>query len=234
MKNSKVCLITGADEGPGLFLTERLLEKGYQVAAICQGRFLSGRDLLLLSADLTNENDVQKAIRQTFRRFGKIDIVVNAAGYRPFEKESGSCLCTFSDKAVSENFEEQLFGSFHVLRQIMPLLKKQGSGHIFSFPDSSRISSIADTVIYTATRLAIESLSSKLIRELKTLGIRFTLLDAERSGPGYDRQHFSEPDRHKKDLYKWIFQKMEAVQLNPITRNISFYERTVPDDRGHR
>lgn len=234
MKNRKVCFVTGAAEGLGLFLTEGLLENGYQVAAIFPEKdagkksgptplmlhsmgFCPGENLLTLTVDLTNENNVQKAIQQTIRRFGRIDLVVNAAGYHPFEKVSG-----FSD-AVKRNFEEQLFGGFYVLRQVAPYLRDQGSGHIFTFPFNvtftpgftSTTDAAIYSTIYTATQLAVENLSGELTGELKTRGIRFTTAYPERPGTGHP-----EPDLYSWDLYSWVFQKIKAVQLNTRSRKV--------------
>jgi NAD(P)-dependent dehydrogenase (short-subunit alcohol dehydrogenase family) len=188
MNNKKVWFVTGASKGLGLSLVNQLLNKGFNVAATSRRiddlhRAVRTDDasFLPLQVDLKSEASVKQAIQATIDHFGRIDVVVNNAGYGMV----GS-LEELSDQEARENFDVNVFGSLNVIRQAMPYLRQQQSGHILS------ISSIAGFTggfpgfgIYCATKFAVEGFSESLAAEAKTFGIKVTLIE-----PGYFRTDF--------------------------------------------
>ena len=192
MSIKKTWFVTGASKGLGLSLVKQLLSQGYQVAAT--SRSLddlnkavgeSNPDFLPLTVDLKTEASVEKAVNAAIDRFGKIDVVVNNAGYGL----TGS-LEELSDRESRDNFDINVFGVLNVIRSVMPHLRKQRAGHIFN------ISSIAGFTggfpgfgIYCATKFALEGLSESLAAEAKAFGIKVTLV-----APGYFRTSFLTAD----------------------------------------
>jgi NAD(P)-dependent dehydrogenase (short-subunit alcohol dehydrogenase family) len=191
MGYKEVWFITGASTGFGLHLTKGLLQNGHRVAAVTRDReflpdpgtsrvtatgesagtgWLEG-DLLCLTADLTSEDSVQAAIQQTIGQFGRIDNVVNYGGYDlpgPIEK--------LSECVIRQYFEENVFGNFHVLKQVIPYLRAQRSGTILNFYSAAVVAAAAGSVLYTATKLAIKSFTEELTAGIEDLGIQQTFI----------------------------------------------------------
>lgn len=188
MENRKVWFVTGASKGLGLALVQKLLANGFAVAATsrsidelktavgsAEGQFLP------LSVSLTDEQSVGKAIADTLAAFGRIDVVVNNAGYGL----AGS-LEELSDAESRGNFDVNVFGTLNVIRAAMPHLRAQRSGHILN------ISSIAGITgafpgfgIYCATKFAVNGLSESLAAEVADFGVKVTIVE-----PGYFRTDF--------------------------------------------
>ncbi len=184
----KVWYITGASKGLGLSLVKQLLTAGNKVAAT--SRSLSdlqkavgaeNPDFLPLSVDLKDEASVKQSVEAAIKAFGRIDVVVNNAGYGLL----GS-LEELSDQESRDNFEINVFGMLNVIRNVMPQMRAQRSGHIFN------ISSIGGFYgafpgfgIYCATKFAVAGLSESLAAEAKPFGINVTVVL-----PGYFRTEF--------------------------------------------
>ncbi len=128
-------------------------------------------DLLCLTADLTNEDSVQAAVQQTIRQFGRIDNVVNYAGY-----DLPGPITTLSERLIHQYFEENVFGSFYVLRQVMPYLQAQRSGTILNFSSAAAVAAGTSSMIYMAGKLAIRSLSEQLTAGIESMGIQQTFI----------------------------------------------------------
>lgn len=188
MSNKKVWFVTGASKGLGLSLVKQLLAQGYRVAATSRSLNDLTRsvgdtkgDFLPLAVDLKSEGSVQVAVQQTVKQFGRIDVVVNNAGYGQL-----GALEELTDAESRENFEVNVFGTLNVVRQVMPYLREQKSGHILN------ISSIAGITgafpgwgIYCSTKFAVEGFSESLAAEVKRFGVHVTLVE-----PGYFRTDF--------------------------------------------
>lgn len=188
----KVWFVTGASKGFGLEFIRQVLANGDAIAATSRSidglKKAAGTDnenFLPLEVELTNENSVSNAVAETVNKFGRIDYVVNNAGYGL----AGS-LEELSDAEARHNFDVNVFGSLNVIRQVMPHLRRQQSGHIFN------ISSIAGVTggfpgfgIYCATKFAVVGFTEALQAEAKPFGIKVSLVL-----PGYFRTNFLESD----------------------------------------
>lgn len=188
MSDKKVWFVTGTSKGLGLALVKRLLKEGYRVAAT--SRNLSdlskavdthSEQFLPLAVNIKNEESVQEAIELTISTFGKIDVVVNNAGYGLV-----GGLEELTDQEARDNFDVNVFGSLNVIRKALPYLREQQSGHILN------ISSIGGFTgrfpgfgIYCATKFAVNGLSESLAEEVKPFGIKVTIVQ-----PGYFRTNF--------------------------------------------
>jgi NAD(P)-dependent dehydrogenase (short-subunit alcohol dehydrogenase family) len=192
MNSTKTWFITGASKGLGLSFVKQLLQQGQQVAATSRniddlisavGENVEG--FFPLAVDIKTESSVQNAIAATIHHFGRIDVVVNNAGYGLV----GS-LEELTDQESHDNFDVNVFGTLNVIRSVMPYMREQRSGHIFN------ISSIGGFTgnfpgfgIYCATKFAVEGLTESLAAEAKEFGINVTVV-----APGYFRTNFLATD----------------------------------------
>jgi NAD(P)-dependent dehydrogenase (short-subunit alcohol dehydrogenase family) len=188
METSKIWFVTGASKGLGLTLVQKLLANGISVAATSRNledlKKAVGNDspqFLALATDLKNESSIQEAIEKTVAHFGRVDVIVNNAGYGLVGSVE-----ELSDQEVRENFEINVFGVFTVIRKAMPYLRAQRSGHILN------ISSIGGFMggfpgfgAYCATKFAVNGLSESLAEEVRAFGVHVTVVE-----PGYFRTSF--------------------------------------------
>lgn len=190
--NQKVWYVTGASKGLGLSLVKQLLATGLKVAATSRNLAQlekevskANENFLPLCVDLTNELNVQDSIVATITAFGKIDVVVNNAGYGLVGSVE-----ELSDKESRANFDINVFGTLNIIRNVMPQLRKQQSGHIIN------ISSIGGFTgnfpgfgIYCASKFAVAGLSESLAAEVEPFGVNVTVVM-----PGYFRTNFLTSD----------------------------------------
>ena len=187
MKN-KVWFVTGASKGLGLSLVKELLNQGYNVAATSRNQQeLSNtvgnniESFLPLQMDLVDNASVARGIQQTIDRFGKIDVIVNNAGYGLV-----GAIEELTDEETRLNFDVNVFGTLNVLRAALPYLRKQGSGHIFNVASvGGFVGTFPGFGIYLATKFAMHGFSESLSVELKEFGIHVTVVS-----PGYLRTNF--------------------------------------------
>ncbi|MDN3582014.1 SDR family oxidoreductase [Mucilaginibacter flavus] len=188
MNNNNIWFVTGASKGLGLTLVKRLLSEGYKVAAtsrnISELQNAVGQqndNFLPLAVNIKNEESVQEAIEKTVSTFGKIDIVVNNAGYGML-----GGLEETTDQEARDNFDVNVFGSLNVIRKALPYLRNQQSGHIINI---SSIGGFAGGYpgfgIYCATKFAVNGFTEALQTEVKPFGIKVTVVE-----PGYFRTNF--------------------------------------------
>ena len=187
MEQKKVWFVTGASKGLGLALVQQLLAQGYAVAATSRNKeelkkAVGDKDNFIpLGVDLNSEASIQKAIDETVNEFGQIDVVVNNAGYGL----SGS-LEELTDAEARKNFDVNVFGLLNVIRKVMPYLRAQQSGHIFNISSiGGFIGTFPGFGIYCATKFAVEGLTESLATEIKSFGIKATIVS-----PGYFRTQF--------------------------------------------
>ncbi len=191
MKNSdqNVWFVTGASKGLGLSLVKKLLNGGYKVAATSRSltdletAVGNHTNFLPLAVDILNEKSVADAINQTITKFGRLDVVVNNAGYGLV-----GALEELTDAESRQNFDVNVFGSLNVIRQALPQLRKQQSGHIFNIASIGGFTgNFPGFGIYCATKFAVHGFTESLAAEVKPFGITATVVS-----PGYFRTNFLE------------------------------------------
>lgn len=174
-----VWFITGAARGIGLSLALQVLAQGDAVAAtsrtldsLIQAFGDKNPKLLALEVDLVNEESVQTAIEKTIATFGRIDRVVNNAGYG----QQGT-IEALTDAELRKNFEVNVFAPLHVLRHVLPQLRQQRSGHIFNIASIVGFQGgYAGWGSYVASKFALAGLTETLAAELAELGIKATVV----------------------------------------------------------
>ena len=198
MSEKKVWFITGTSAGIGRELAETALEKGYKVVATARKPEIL-RDLaekypetiLTLKLDVTNKNDIAEAIGKTIENFGRIDVVVNNAGYGLLGAVEEP-----SDEQIRGQFETNFFGVTNVLREALPVLRRQKSGHIINVSSGLGFFAFPSYGYYSATKFAVQGLSEALAQEVAPLGIKVTI---------------AEPGGTKTDFIKGVVQPENAL-----------------------
>lgn len=188
METTKVWFVTGASKGLGLALIKKLLEQNYRVAATTRNvqSLISeigttSETFLPLEVSLTDNENVQSAIAKTIEHFGQLDVVVNNAGYGQL-----GTLEELSDKEARANFDVNVFGTLNVIRNAMPHLRQQRSGHIFNISSIGGYSgNFPGWGIYCSTKFAVAGLTEALAEEIKDFGVKATVVY-----PGYFRTDF--------------------------------------------
>ena len=178
-KVPKIWLITGCSTGFGRALAEAVLEQGdHLIATARQPSQLE--DLVAqypkvaraIALDVTDANAIKTAIKAAQSAFGRIDVLVNNAGYGLI-----GALEEVSDEQIRQNFETNLFGAIALIRAVLPLMRSQKSGHIMNM---SAIAGFANEVgfsIYGGAKFALEGVSEALYEEVKPLGIKVTIVE---------------------------------------------------------
>jgi NAD(P)-dependent dehydrogenase (short-subunit alcohol dehydrogenase family) len=180
MEKQKVWFITGASKGFGFEITRAALENGDRVVATVRNNpeelsnaFPGNPNLLSLVLDVTRESDANSAVDAAIQKFERIDVLVNNAGYSLF-----SAVEEASDAEVRRQFDTNVFGVLNVLRAVLPVMRKQRSGHVINL---SALYAFAVELpgygIYGGTKFAIEGISEGLAIELKPLGIHVTVVE---------------------------------------------------------
>lgn len=169
---SPVVLITGASSGIGQATANLFAERGWRVAATMRNP-ADGAELAkhpgvaILPLDVTDPASVKAAVTATLERFGKIDVVVNNAGYGlfgPFE--------TATDEQIQRQFATNVDGIFAVTRAVLPTMRHQGSGTIINVASLGGLITLPLFSLYNATKFAVVGFTESLSFELAPLGIR--------------------------------------------------------------
>ncbi|MGH9416182.1 MAG: SDR family NAD(P)-dependent oxidoreductase [Terriglobales bacterium] len=175
----KTWFITGASRGFGRIWAEAALKRGDQVTATARNlagvadlkkRF--GDAVLPLALDVTDPEQVRQVVQQAYAHFGRLDVLVNNAG-----KSLIGATEEASDEQIRNLFDANYLGMVRVLRAALPLLRKQGSGHILGVSSGLGITALPLIGFYCATKWAVEALHESLAQEVRAFGIRVTLVE---------------------------------------------------------
>jgi NAD(P)-dependent dehydrogenase (short-subunit alcohol dehydrogenase family) len=184
MSNKKVWFITGASRGMGVQFAKAALEAGYGVVASGRntGRVSQAvgqsNDLLAVSLDVTSRADAAAAVQAAVDRFGRIDVLVNNAA---------SFYAGYFEELTPEQFDRQLaaslIGPMNVTRAVLPVMRKQRSGHIISISSSAGLAAGFEFVsAYAASKFGLEGWMESLQAEVAPFGINTTVVN-----PGFFR-----------------------------------------------
>lgn len=187
MSTSKVWFITGASRGLGFEITKAVLETGDNVIATVRSKpedlttELEGVDnLFVTTLDVTSEAQVQQAVQAGIDKFGRIDVLVNNAGFGLL-----SAVEEASADEVKKNYEANVFGLLSVIRAVLPSMRAQRSGHIINLSSVGGLTGITGWGLYGSTKFAVEGITEALAIELAPLGIYATTVE-----PGFFRTDF--------------------------------------------
>ncbi|OOV17315.1 SDR family NAD(P)-dependent oxidoreductase [Flavobacterium sp. LM4] len=177
--SSKTILISGASKGFGRAWTEAFLEKGYRVAAIARNidsladlKAQYGDAVLPLKLDVNNRADSFAVVEKVHQHFGKIDILINNAGYA-----LNGAVEEASEEEARAQFETNFFGTLWLTQAVLPIMRKQQSGHIIQVSSILGIAALPVLGLYNASKFAVEGLTETLASEVKQFGINVTLVE---------------------------------------------------------
>ena len=181
----KVWIITGASRGIGAEIAKAVLSAGDKLVATARKTtsldYLGQSDNAFKTAmDVTSEEQVQAAASAALAHFGRIDVLVNNAGYGLLGAVEEA-----SAKEIENLYRTNVFGLLNVTRAILPAMRKQRSGHIINLSSDAGYLAGPGWGLYASTKFAIEAISEALHAELAPLGIRVTALE-----PGFFRTDF--------------------------------------------
>jgi NAD(P)-dependent dehydrogenase (short-subunit alcohol dehydrogenase family) len=187
MKTKKTWFITGAGRGFGFDITKAVLNSGDNVVATVRNNpetlelnLGNHPNLHVVVLDITNEIQAKKAAVSGIAKFGKIDVLVNNAGYGLL-----SAVEEATSQEVFDNFNVNVFGVLNVTRAILPFMREKRSGHIINISSIGGLKASTGWGVYGATKFAIEGLTESLAQELAPLGIYATVV-----APGFFRTNF--------------------------------------------
>jgi NADP-dependent 3-hydroxy acid dehydrogenase YdfG len=175
----KVWFITGASRGFGNVWADAVLKRGDKVAATARKlasiaglKEKYGENVLTLELDVTKPEQVKKGVEQAYAHFGRLDIVLNNAGY--------SLVGTIEEASADDVralYETNIFGALAVIQAALPLLREQGGGHILG--TSSNLGHVTFPVIgyYCSSKWAFEAIHESLAAEVKDFGIKVTIIE---------------------------------------------------------
>jgi NAD(P)-dependent dehydrogenase (short-subunit alcohol dehydrogenase family) len=194
---STVALVTGASSGIGEATARRLAAAGYKVYGTSRrGAQASGQLFEMLPLDVTSDASVDTLVEEVLRREGRIDLLVNNAGFgvAPGGAEESSI------EQARAIFETNFFGLIRMTRAVLPHMRQQGSGRIINMSSVLGFLPMPYGALYAATKHAVEGYSESLDHELRTRGIRVSVVEPAYTKTPFD-VNFLEPDA-KLDAYR--------------------------------
>lgn len=213
---AKSWFITGASSGLGAALAKAVIEKGDRVAATFrkedQAAAFSaqypGKGLGLV-LDVTREAEILPALEKARQSFGRIDVLVNNAGYGTI-----GAIEEFSMEEIRAQMETNFFGMAAVTKAALPLLREQGAAHIVQISSQSGFRASAGFGIYNASKFAMEGFSEALAQEVMPFGIRVVIVE-----PGPFRTNFLSSSLHLPQ------QRLKAYDQTPVAQMYAYMQQ---------
>jgi len=201
-----IALVTVASSGIGQATAERLAKAGYKVYGTSRRGAQPGqRSFATLPLDVTSDESVEAAVKELIRLEGRVDLLVNNAGFgvAPAGAEESSME---QAKAI---FDTNFFGLIRMTRAVVPHMRRKGSGRIINIGSVLGFLPMPYGALYAATKHAVEGYSESLDHELRTRGIRVSVIE-----PAYTKTHFDAnflaPDS-KLDEYREVRTHLDKV-----------------------
>jgi NAD(P)-dependent dehydrogenase (short-subunit alcohol dehydrogenase family) len=213
-----VAIVTGSSGGIGLATSLALARKGYLTYATM--RNLAKRDSIqsvadkqhlpirVVQLDVTDENSIKKAIQSILSEAGRIDLLVNNAGY--------ALTGAFEDIGIDEieaQYETNVFGVIRVTQAVLPVMRKQGSGRIINISSGAGRIGYPGGSAYVSSKFALEGLSESMAYEIEQFGIKTVLVE-----PGFVRTNFGEniviarKTQNTNSPYSQMMQMMSSIR----------------------
>lgn len=199
MMKSKIALVTGASSGIGEATAKRLAGAGYKVYGTSRrGAQAIQQPFEMIPLDVTSDESVEAAVREVIRREGRIDLLVNNAGFgvAPAGAEESSI------GQAQAIFDTNFFGIVRMTRAVVPCMRQQGSGHIINIGSVLGFLPMPYMALYAASKHAVEGYSESLDHELRTFGIRVSVIEPASTNTQFDA-NLLEPDA-RLDEYREI------------------------------
>ncbi len=197
--DNKIALVTGASSGIGKETAERLAKAGYKVYGTSRrGGQRGGQAFDMLSLDVTQDESVVAAVQKLIQREGRIDLLVNNAGF-------GVAAAGAEESSIQQAqaiFDTNFFGLVRMTRAVLPHMRRQGSGRIINMSSVFGFLPMPYMALYAATKHAVEGYSESLDHELRTAGIRVSVIEPANTNTQFDA-NLLEPDE-KLEAYREV------------------------------
>ncbi|NUP80131.1 MAG: SDR family NAD(P)-dependent oxidoreductase [Nonomuraea sp.] len=176
---SKVWFVTGSSRGLGRNIAEAALARGDKVAAAVRSLeslddlvAAHGEAVLPLELDVTDRAAVFESVRRAREHFGRLDVIVNNAGYAQV-----GAVEELTERELRDQMETNLFGAVWVVQAVLPCLREQRSGHIVQLSSAAGIIAMPLGGAYHASKWALEGLNEALAREVAEFGVKVTIIE---------------------------------------------------------
>ena len=184
---SKTWFITGASSGLGLEMTRQLLDQGHKVVAtirhpeaLTQLKRVFGERLDVVPLDLVKPESISSAVESAFERHERIDVIVSNAGYGLFGAAEELTI-----EEIDRQIATNLVGSIHLIRAVLPLLRRQGGGRIVQVSSEGGQIAYPGFSLYHATKWGIEGFIEAVAQEVKPFGIDFMIAEPGPTGTNF-------------------------------------------------
>lgn len=212
----KIWLITGASSGLGEALAKVVIAKGGAVVATFRQdeqaqnftALHSGRSLGIV-LDVTDESSLTEGVRKSIEKFGRIDVLVNNAGYGTI-----GAVEEFSMEEIRLQMETNFFGAVSLTRQVLPHMRQQGKGHIIQISSAAGFKATGGFGIYNASKFALEGFSEALAQEVDAFGIKVVIVQ-----PGPFRTKFAAGS------VRLAAHRMEEYKRTPVAQMYHYIQR---------
>ena len=207
----KVVLITGATSGIGLAAAKAFHEKGWKVWAGCRKRIPDElnqmKNVRLCPLDVTNDRQIQSAVEAIFRENGRIDVLINNAGYGLIGAEE----CVTIEEA-QHLFDVNFFGALRLIQGVLPMMRQQRSGHILNISSGVGVHPLPGLGLYSASKFALEGLTESLAATLTPWNIKVSIIE-----PGFVKNKWG---KHcmigSRPCYEEIYKKLTIAICNML------------------
>ena len=225
MATQKVWLITGAAKGFGLEFVKAALASGDKVIATVRSQpeqlaatLHHPPDLFIVQMDVTNEAQVQAAVQEGIAHFGRLDVVINNAGYGLIGGIEEA-----TDAETRRQYDTNVFGLLRVTRAVLPTLRQQQSGHLINISSLFSYDARAGVALYGSTKFAVRGISQGLAVELAPFGIHVTDV-----APGLFSTEFVSSDSYA--LIGHPIADYGETPVGQLRTNIAHYHKSQPGD----
>jgi NAD(P)-dependent dehydrogenase (short-subunit alcohol dehydrogenase family) len=181
MADPKVWFITGTSKGFGRVWAEAALERGDKVAATARDASTLeplaeryGESVLTIELDVQDRDADFAAVKEAREKFGRLDVVVNNAGYGLF-----GAIEEVSEAQARDQIETNLFGALWVTQAALPVMREQRSGHIIQVSSIGGVTAFPEVGLYHASKWGLEAFSQSLSQEVAEFGIDVTLIEPQ-------------------------------------------------------
>ncbi|EIZ1084214.1 SDR family oxidoreductase [Klebsiella oxytoca] len=214
--SEKIWFITGSSRGFGRQFTEAALQRGDKVAATARNtrgladlveRF--GDAVLPLQLDVTDRTQVFEAVAAARERFGRLDVVVNNAGYSLI-----GAVEDLGEQELRDQLETNVFGVLHVTQAVLPILREQRAGHIIQISTMGGIMAFPTLGAYHASKWALEGMTDALSQEVTGFGIKVTLVEPGGFATGWSGASAIVADAHP--AYAPLHENMAARRAQVV------------------
>lgn len=216
----KIWLITGASTGLGAELAKKVRENGDIVAATFRKKEQADAfekenpGALALLMDVTNWPQVDSGVQHTLDTFGRIDVLVNNAGFGTV-----GAIEEFSMEEIRQQMETNFFGAVYLTKKLIPFMRQQGGGHILQISSQAGFRAAAGFGLYNASKFALEGFSEALAQEVLPFNIRVVIVE-----PGPFRTEFAGTS------IKPAKQRLEAYEQTPVANTYKY----INEVNGHQ